>query len=725
MTDVLAPRSAAGALGSRTGMSAASGGTRTAAGGPAVPPSGAEAFPDPLDDAGGPPLHDPTSIARPWSPAPVPSGAGKPASLPDRPRPVDEPDDHGAARPLPAAPVAMEPVADTAIPGAAMPRSTSRDDGDAAMPGGIGGGPVWLERAPAADHGMALDRPSAAPVMPEASGKDAGAPTIRVGAPAHGYIAELSTGFPYASTSADPGLIEETPLAPEHWNGIDPGNVRLDARREVSVIFEGESAGKVSALGVYRMGADGAFENVRILFPVADGAEIGGGRAPVILHPGYATPLGRLAPDTQIGFFLVTGEGEANPVRDFAEGRFELRRPGPDAPAEMADGPSPRLVRIGRNGEATPVEGNVLLALNPAELPGGGGPGPAPPSNVVSWFDDERGDLVLALEDAPGGDGDHNDAVFRLHYGAANEQPILYAPRQGGGFDIDIRRAEGGKLGGATLKLTRFQDGDRLELTGFRDADGDGVLDGTSIHVDQPSARKLVLSGDDGVRQYEAVLNAVRLRGGPDPEAGERRASLTVTDRDGDRSGPATIRIEVEDRRRYGTDGPDRHLDGGARVDVIDGGKGKDRLSGGRGGDILNGGDGDDQLFGGPGPDILIGGPGMDRMEGGAGADRFVVTSLGDGRDTIDFFNPAEGDRLDLARLLEGAGLDPHADDISQLLTLEPAGGRDFRVIADLDGPGAQHMPAHVVTLVSTARMGPDTTIEDIAILGGSNGATS
>ena len=58
---------------------------------------------------------------------------------------------------------------------------------------------------------------------------------------------------------------------------------------------------------------------------------------------------------------------------------------------------------------------------------------------------------------------------------------------------------------------------------------------------------------------------------------------------------------------------------------------------------MLRGHRGRDTLKGGPGEDILAGGRRKDTLIGGADADLFRISS---GRDRIQDFNPAEGDRI-------------------------------------------------------------------------------
>ena len=95
-------------------------------------------------------------------------------------------------------------------------------------------------------------------------------------------------------------------------------------------------------------------------------------------------------------------------------------------------------------------------------------------------------------------------------------------------------------------------------------------------------------------------------------------------------------------------------LTGGDGNDTLFGGDGDDKLFGGAGNDILVGGAGNDTLDGGAGNDILFGGPGDNTLIGGLGADTFVW-NLGDkGDSVVKDFSLDDGDKLNLADLLQG-----------------------------------------------------------------------
>jgi Ca2+-binding RTX toxin-like protein len=97
-------------------------------------------------------------------------------------------------------------------------------------------------------------------------------------------------------------------------------------------------------------------------------------------------------------------------------------------------------------------------------------------------------------------------------------------------------------------------------------------------------------------------------------------------------------------------------LFGGSGADTVDGGSDSDNLVGGNGNDLLFGSSGDDQLRGNNGNDSLQGDSGNDLLTGGTGADKFVFATgakfvLSElGVDTINDFNPSEGDKIQLSK---------------------------------------------------------------------------
>lgn len=521
------------------------------------------------------------------------------------------------------------------------------------------------------------------------------APVVEIPGAITGLVAVGSSGFPWPSSAPAPALVPGRPLPDAQINGVDPANLTVDRAREVTVVFDGQRSVTSDSLGLFTLAADGTVGDVALLF-----AEAGAGTP---LTPGDSIATGELAAGTRLGLFLVQDGAALNPREVLEDGRLELR--GADgAPFRPGDGGVPALVTVAPDGSVRDVAGAVFLSLD-----GDGGAASANPSNpdglghVVSWLDAGSGDLVVAFENAAGPGGDFADLQVRIRYGAVQDGRYDFAE------DTVLPVAigdDGTLLAGAEIALTDgIRPGDRLELAGFDDGDGDGVLDGTGITLRYENDVQMVLSGADTVERYEALLGAVRLTGDGSVATGQRALSLTVTDADGVISDTTTSTIDVAPLMT-GT-GAGEALVGGDENEAFAAAAGDDEVLGGGGRDVIDGGEGDDRLFGDDGDDLIIGGPGRDRLSGGAGADVFEIRTLGDGADTILDFDATAGDRLDLTALI-GAGFDP-ADDPAPWLRIRgaPVAGR-LVVEVDVDGAAEAHGFAGMVNLIDPAGVGAD-----------------
>jgi hypothetical protein len=103
---------------------------------------------------------------------------------------------------------------------------------------------------------------------------------------------------------------------------------------------------------------------------------------------------------------------------------------------------------------------------------------------------------------------------------------------------------------------------------------------------------------------------------------------------------------------------------GGLIGSTIHGGGGEDNIFGGAGPDHLFGDSGDDTIDGGGGNDVIVGGIGADQLSGGAGADNFVWNNVSEMApnqfeegDSINDFNPLEGDTIDFTGVAKSLGL--------------------------------------------------------------------
>jgi Ca2+-binding RTX toxin-like protein len=167
------------------------------------------------------------------------------------------------------------------------------------------------------------------------------------------------------------------------------------------------------------------------------------------------------------------------------------------------------------------------------------------------------------------------------------------------------------------------------------DTDPDGVLDFSTVAVNQP-ANGTVVSLGNGLVTYTANPGF----------AGTDAFTYTIQDNSGDTSNLATVTVTVA-----GGDEAGDLLNGGLGEDTIIGAAGDDTIIGDHGADSLLGGDGNDSMLGAAGNDTmdgqngndtLFGQGGQDVVIGGANEDTLVWRSASDGTDT--FFGGTGGD---------------------------------------------------------------------------------
>jgi hypothetical protein len=549
-------------------------------------------------------------------------------------------------------------------------------------------------------------------------------PTVRIGTTVTASIVADPIGFNPPGNRPLPVTREGGPIDEAAVNGLPPGFVTADVDREVSIVFTGETAGLVNALGSFFIGPDGRITDARIVFPkVNDQSDPPGFPGPPgPLSPGDTVSLGVLPAGSTLGLFVVQQGGKL-PGIDLSTGRIEIRDPFTGGPADLdsLSGP-PRVVHVAPNGTETvlPV---VFFSADPDPTTPNANPlNPFGMGHVISGYDNASGDVAAAFEDLAGpvgtrapvpgtqdpsdpsrpwagrADRDFNDVEVAVRFGEVSLGDVLFLGNASGLLDAAIADADGDRIAAAAVRLTAgIRPGDTLGLRAGADADGDGFVDGTSIRVTQVSPSELAFSGIDTVENYEKALGLVTFTNSTGTiVAGARTLTVTVTDERGATSAPATTQLVIEDNRIVLGDGDETFL-GTDAGEAVFGGKGNDTIFGLGGNDLLIGGSGNDTLNGGDGDDVLIGLGGRDVLVGGRGADRFVWTALSDGIDTVVDFNSAEGDRLDLEKFFRGTAFDPRAPDASSWLRfvvadLDGSGGlNDVRVEVDRDGPGSAY----------------------------------
>jgi Ca2+-binding RTX toxin-like protein len=125
-------------------------------------------------------------------------------------------------------------------------------------------------------------------------------------------------------------------------------------------------------------------------------------------------------------------------------------------------------------------------------------------------------------------------------------------------------------------------------------------------------------------------------------------------------------------------------------IENVTGSANNDTLNGNSGVNVLTGGAGNDTLYGGGGADTLIGGTGLDTF-------LFKAATAMSASVTIQDFNTAENDRIDISDVLHGH-YDPLTNAIADFVQLTTSGS-DTLLKVDLDGTGSGFTPTQIATI--------------------------
>ncbi len=149
--------------------------------------------------------------------------------------------------------------------------------------------------------------------------------------------------------------------------------------------------------------------------------------------------------------------------------------------------------------------------------------------------------------------------------------------------------------------------------------------------------------------------------------------------------------------------------------DELYGDAGTDILYGGNHNDVLHGGTGNDTLNGDAGNDILFGGRGSDTLYGGANADTFVfdANDRGSGSDTIKDFSTAQGDKIDIADVLEQHD---GSEILSQFVRLTTSGANTLLQV-DMDGTSGSFGFTTVATIENVIGLDLNTLVNNGTII--------
>jgi len=379
---------------------------------------------------------------------------------------------------------------------------------------------------------------------------------------------------------------------------------------DVSVVFEGETAGYRNTFGNYKIQDDGLITDVEILWPNASLKGSGGN-----LIQGESREYLDVSAGDTLGFFIISNGYNLN--NGYAGLDLDVRQDGEDAPKLMfldddgnqatINSDAPRLYHFSADGKQT------LIRTDPYHTAAFGETVELNPDGILHTtgvLKTDAGTLTLGFEDLyNGGDRDFDDSVFTVDIGVANALVLnAHYQQQDEGEDtstegvgtsdpVEIERSDNDILNGGT-----GQD----ELHG---RSGDDQLFGNNGHDDLHGG-----SGNDELHGQSGQDNLYGNSGDDLLKGGKQDDNLNGNNGDDV--------LEGEDGNDVLTGGTGHDLlNGGNDDDILIGGSGNDTMSGGYGNDDLKGGAGDDIMTGGHNDDSLIGGSGNDTMDGGYGKD--------------------------------------------------------------------------------------------------------
>ena len=438
-----------------------------------------------------------------------------------------------------------------------------------------------------------------------------------------------------------------------------------------TIAFESEDAGYQSAVGMYKISADGTITDVQLLYERVERS---------VLTAGQQIDLGLASGDT-VGFFLLPNAwriDESNGGADLLDPslQYELRHPNSLESGTVGAGKALELWSLDPiTGAPRIVEGQYGTSVFHTATDAN--PDGAVHARVTNNAD---GTIEVSFEDLVDGGNEgadaFGDAVFTIDMNG-HDVRVLGSPDESYTENSDGSVTLGGtNYAVGETDATIEVDGVQRDVTDVETVTVDGVkyvVENGEVTVTTASGTqtlaivaddtgdtlgKVVIDGDEHFVEAGRIVtvgaDVYHLRADGTFNIG----GTTVTDDDrlhgGD--GDDTIYGGVGNDRIEGGDGDDvirgevgdDLLHGGAGNDRIRGSEGADRIWGNDGDDaMLNGGEGDDLVYGGRGDDVIRGGQGDDRLRGDAGDDRILGDTGADdirGGDGDDRINGGTGD---------------------------------------------------------------------------------
>ncbi|WP_446697402.1 tandem-95 repeat protein [Vibrio artabrorum] len=182
---------------------------------------------------------------------------------------------------------------------------------------------------------------------------------------------------------------------------------------EITVTFEGETAGYQNAAGYYKVDEDGNITGVEVVYENA--SQVGGGGD---LVPGQDQFSFQVEEGESFNLFLIPNGHQHNDFDAMQDGQYEFRAED-GSPANM-DTVDPQLVFVAADGTETVIQGQ-----NGDAIFHGGSSSQLNQDGIehTRTTVNEDGDLVYGFEDLyGGGDADYSDFNFTIDVGEVNSQ---------------------------------------------------------------------------------------------------------------------------------------------------------------------------------------------------------------------------------------------------------------------------------------------------------------
>ncbi|HHF3149102.1 TPA: tandem-95 repeat protein [Vibrio diabolicus] len=182
---------------------------------------------------------------------------------------------------------------------------------------------------------------------------------------------------------------------------------------EITVTFEGETAGYQNTAGYYKVDEDGNITGVEVVYENA--SQVGGGGD---LVPGQDQFNFQISEGESFNLFLIPNGHNFNDFASMQDGQYEFRA-ADGSPANM-DTVDPQLVFVGADGSETVIQSQfgdaVFHGGTSSELNQDG-------IEHTRTTVNEDGELVYGFEDLyGGGDADYSDFNFTIDVGEVNSQ---------------------------------------------------------------------------------------------------------------------------------------------------------------------------------------------------------------------------------------------------------------------------------------------------------------